>query len=187
MSYVEGAIAHRKAVRDRLMNPPNAVHDDGIDLKRVKVIPIVQQQPEAEVVPVVQAEAPTTAEDVERQIASLNKLLEKLHRQREEVEGVRRPTVEQIQRAVCGYFQISMEDLKSQRRQLPIVRPRQIGMWLSKKHTLQSFPQIGRRFGGRDHTTVLSAVRKINKVRFVEPAIDSAIVALEKHLGVPNA
>lgn len=70
--------------------------------------------------------------------------------------------VEDIQRAVCEAFNMSRIDLLAHRRTKDVVYPRQLAMWLSKKLTTRSFPEIGRRFGGRDHTTVLHAVRKIN-------------------------
>lgn len=69
--------------------------------------------------------------------------------------------IEQIQRIVAKHFNISRQDIISSRRNRSIVRPRQICMYLAKTLTARSFPEIGRRFGGRDHTTVLHAVRKI--------------------------
>lgn len=73
----------------------------------------------------------------------------------------RRVKVEEIMGIVSTVYQIRMVDLKSIRRTRAIVRPRQEAMWLSKMFTTQSLPEIGRRFGGRDHTTVLHAVRTI--------------------------
>lgn len=70
--------------------------------------------------------------------------------------------IEAIQRATLSeYPHFTMLDLKSQRRTGPVVRARQVAMYLAKKLTAASLPEIGRRFGGRDHTTVLHAVRKI--------------------------
>lgn len=71
-----------------------------------------------------------------------------------------RPKVEHIQRAVAIHFGISRDDILSPRRTLNVAHPRQIGMYLCKALTLQSLPEIGRRFG-RDHTTILHGVRKI--------------------------
>jgi hypothetical protein len=73
----------------------------------------------------------------------------------------RRVKVEEIMGIVSTVYQIRIVDLKSVRRTREIVRPRQEAMWLSKMFTTQSLPEIGRRFGGRDHTTVLHAVRTI--------------------------
>jgi chromosomal replication initiator protein len=73
----------------------------------------------------------------------------------------RRVRIEDIQRVVSRHYNVSKADLLSARRTRTIVRPRQIAMYLAKMLTPRSLPEIGRRFGGRDHTTVLHAVRKI--------------------------
>ena len=73
----------------------------------------------------------------------------------------RRVRIEDIQRVVSRHYNVSKADLLSARRTRTIVRPRQIAMYLAKVLTPRSLPEIGRRFGGRDHTTVLHAVRKI--------------------------
>jgi chromosomal replication initiator protein len=76
----------------------------------------------------------------------------------------RRVRIEDIQRVVARHFNVSKSDLLSSRRTRTIVRPRQIAMYLAKVLTPRSLPEIGRRFGGRDHTTVLHAVRKIEEL-----------------------
>jgi len=73
----------------------------------------------------------------------------------------KRVRIEDIQRVVARHYNVSRQELVSNRRTRVIVKPRQIAMYLSKTLTPRSFPEIGRRFGGRDHTTVLHAVRKI--------------------------
>jgi chromosomal replication initiator protein len=73
----------------------------------------------------------------------------------------RRVKIEDIQRVVARQYNVSRSDLLSSRRTANVVRPRQVAMYLAKTLTLRSLPEIGRRFGGRDHTTVLHAVRKI--------------------------
>ena len=73
----------------------------------------------------------------------------------------RRVRIEDIQRVVSRHYNVSKADLLSSRRTRTIVRPRQVAMYLAKVLTPRSLPEIGRRFGGRDHTTVLHAVRKI--------------------------
>jgi chromosomal replication initiator protein len=73
----------------------------------------------------------------------------------------KRVKIEDIQRVVARQYNVSRADLLSSRRTANVVRPRQIAMYLAKTLTLRSLPEIGRRFGGRDHTTVLHAVRKI--------------------------
>jgi chromosomal replication initiator protein len=77
----------------------------------------------------------------------------------------RQITVENIQKTVAEYFKIKVADLFSKKRTRVIVRPRQIAMWLAKNLTTQSYPSIGGAFGGRDHTTVLHAVRTIDDLR----------------------
>lgn len=72
------------------------------------------------------------------------------------------PTMRDIQNAVCTHYKISRNELNSVRRNARLVRPRQVAFFLCRELTTRSFPEIGRMFGGRDHTTVLYAVRKID-------------------------
>jgi chromosomal replication initiator protein len=76
----------------------------------------------------------------------------------------KRVKIEDIQKLVASHYNVSRADILSSRRTANVVRPRQIAMYLSKLLTLRSLPEIGRRFGGRDHTTVLHAVRKIEEL-----------------------
>jgi chromosomal replication initiator protein len=84
---------------------------------------------------------------------------------RDLVQGIepRRIKIEDILRVVSRHYAISKADILSQRRHRSVVWPRQIGMYLAKQLTARSLPEIGRRFGDRDHTTVLHAIRKIEK------------------------
>ena len=77
----------------------------------------------------------------------------------------RQITIENIQKTVADYYKIKVADLFSRKRSRQIARPRQLAMWLSKNLTSQSYPSIGEAFGGRDHTTVLHAVRTIDDLR----------------------
>jgi chromosomal replication initiator protein len=79
--------------------------------------------------------------------------------------GEKRITVDEIQKAVSEHYGMRQADLISERRNRAIARPRQAAMWLAKHLTTRSLPDIGRRFGGRDHTTVLHAVRRIEALR----------------------
>lgn len=99
-------------------------------------------------------------------------------------EPLRRPTVRSIQIAVVQHFDIRMVNLLSERRDQMIVRPRQIGMYLSKRHTTQSLPQIGKLYGGKDHTTVLHAVRKIEGLLPSDEKLAADVAAIETALGV---
>lgn len=76
----------------------------------------------------------------------------------------KRVRIEDIQRVVSRHYNVTRQELVSDRRTRVIVKPRQIAMYLAKTMTPRSFPEIGRRFGGRDHTTVLHAVRKIEEL-----------------------
>ncbi len=77
---------------------------------------------------------------------------------------LKRIKIDDIQRVVGKHYNVSRSDLLSARRARSIVRPRQIGMFLSKRLTTRSLPEIGRRFGGRDHSTVLHAIRKVQEL-----------------------
>ncbi len=92
----------------------------------------------------------------------------------------RRVRIEDIQRIVARHFNVSKADLLSSRRTRTIVRPRQIAMYLAKMLTPRSLPEIGRRFGGRDHTTVLHAVRKIEELIEGDKALADEIELLKR-------
>ncbi len=77
----------------------------------------------------------------------------------------RRVTIEEIQRRVAEHFNIRLSDMHSARRARAVARPRQVAMYLAKQLTSRSLPEIGRKFGGRDHTTVMHAVRKVEELR----------------------
>ena len=74
-------------------------------------------------------------------------------------------TIDNIQRTVAEYYKIKVSDLLSKRRNRSVARPRQIAMALSKELTNHSLPEIGDAYGGRDHTTVLHACRKVKQLR----------------------
>jgi chromosomal replication initiator protein len=86
-----------------------------------------------------------------------------------------RITIEDIQRAVCTHFRIDRSEMASQRRARAVARPRQIAMYLAKELTPRSFPEIGRRFGGRDHSTVIHAVKTIEALRTQDADIEADV------------
>ncbi len=92
--------------------------------------------------------------------------------------GRRRVTIDEIQRHVSAHFNIRQAEMVSARRARAVARPRQIAMYLSKQLTPRSLPEIGRRFGGRDHTTVIHAVKQIEKLRASDTEIDSDVRTL---------
>jgi chromosomal replication initiator protein len=91
-------------------------------------------------------------------------------------------TVELIQRTVADYYKIKVADMYSKRRPSVIALPRQVAMYLAKELTQKSLPEIGELFGGRDHTTVLHAVRKIGGERNKNPEMNHALHVLEQTL-----
>jgi len=99
--------------------------------------------------------------------------------------GATKPTVDKIQRAVCKHFGLTMEELLSKRRARAIARPRQVAMFLSKTLTTRSLPDIGRRFGGRDHTTVIHAVKRIEALRKEDNNLNIHVETLTEALTAP--
>lgn len=91
-------------------------------------------------------------------------------------------TVETIQKAVAEFYQIRIADLKSPRRLKSLAYPRQIAMYLCKKHLKVSYPEIGQRFGGKDHTTVIHGCRKIERLLNQDPHLQNDISILEKSI-----
>ncbi len=94
----------------------------------------------------------------------------------------RRITIEEIQKKVAEHFKIRMADMVSSRKQRAIARPRQIAMYLAKRLTSRSLPEIGRKFGGRDHTTVMHGVRKVEELMAGDPAFAEDVELLERML-----
>lgn len=94
----------------------------------------------------------------------------------------RRVTIDEIQRAVSTHFDLKPIDLVSARRAVVVARPRQIAMYLAKRLTTRSLPEIGRKFGGRDHSTVIHAVRRIEELRDKDREIDGAVRTLLREL-----
>lgn len=94
----------------------------------------------------------------------------------------RKITVEEIQRKVSDHFNIRLSDLIGPKRVRTFARPRQIAMYLSKKMTSRSLPEIGRRFGGRDHTTVMHGVRKIEELKQQDSQIADDLELLRRSL-----
>ena len=94
----------------------------------------------------------------------------------------KRVKIEDIQKLVATHYNVSRADILSSRRTANVVRPRQIAMYLSKVLTLRSLPEIGRRFGGRDHTTVLHAVRKIEGLTGSDRSLSDEVELLKRML-----
>ncbi len=94
----------------------------------------------------------------------------------------RRISIDEIQSRVSDHYRIRKAEMTSARRAREVARPRQVAMYLSKQLTPRSLPEIGRRFGGRDHTTVIHAVRQIEKLRAQDAELDADIRLLTRQL-----
>lgn len=94
----------------------------------------------------------------------------------------RKVTVEEIMRQVADHYNLRMSDLLSPRRARSVARPRQVAMFLSKMLTSKSLPDIGRRFGGRDHTTVIHAVKKVEELKMTDSQIAEDVELLRRML-----
>ena len=94
----------------------------------------------------------------------------------------RRVTIEEIQKRVAAHFNIRTSDMHSARRARSVARPRQVAMYLAKQLTSRSLPEIGRKFGGRDHTTVMHAVRKVEELREHDRAFAEDVDLLRRML-----
>jgi len=96
--------------------------------------------------------------------------------------NARRITIDEIQRACAAHYRIDNAEMRSQRRARAVARPRQVAMYLAKKLTPRSLPEIGRIFGGRDHSTVIHAVKTIEALRKDNADIDADIRTLQRQL-----
>ncbi|MBC6444360.1 MAG: chromosomal replication initiator protein DnaA [Alphaproteobacteria bacterium GM202ARS2] len=99
------------------------------------------------------------------------------------LDSAKRVSVESIQKMVCQHYNVKLSEMSSPRRAREVVRPRQIAMFLAKEMTTRSLPDIGRRFGKRDHTTVLHAIRKVEDLSRQDPSIREDIMILRRRLG----
>ena len=94
----------------------------------------------------------------------------------------RRITIDEIQRTVCQFYRVDRSEMASKRRARAVVRPRQVAMYLAKVLTPRSYPEIGRKFGGRDHSTVIHAVRLIEDLRTRDADMDGDVRTLLRQL-----
>jgi chromosomal replication initiator protein len=117
---------------------------------------------------------PVTADIAEEAIGSRGSAAEK------------RATIEEIQRKTAEYYKLDLRELHSSRRVRRVARPRQVAMFLARELTSRSLPDIGRRFGGRDHTTVLHACRRIEELCRADPVFQQEVEFLRKVLGRPG-
>ncbi len=90
--------------------------------------------------------------------------------------------MDDIQEAVCAQFHVKMSELKSRRRSKTLVHPRQIAMFLCRELTDASYPEIGRQFGGKDHTTIIHACRQVSKAKEADTAMHTTLETLKEHI-----
>ena len=93
-------------------------------------------------------------------------------------------TVEEVQRAVCEHFKVKMAQLTGKERHREVALARQVAMYIARTHLGTSFPQIGAKFNGKDHTTVMAAVKKIERVKGTDPEVSAALETLVRRLGL---
>jgi len=90
--------------------------------------------------------------------------------------------MDDIQEAVCAQFHVKMTELKSRRRSKTLVHPRQIAMYLCRELTDASYPEIGRQFGGKDHTTIIHACRQVAKAKETDTVLQTTIETLKEQI-----
>jgi chromosomal replication initiation ATPase DnaA len=117
-----------------------------------------------------------------RSTMRLDELRRTTHFREPEPEEKPVPSISRIKHVVAQHFNVSVLDMESQRRTMDIVRPRQVAVYLAKNLTRRSLPAIGRCFGGRDHTTALASVRRIEKIRAEDSAMDRDIKEIKAKL-----
>lgn len=178
-----------KQIKDRLRNPVNGRVSSELD---VVSAPELRRR---------RIEAATRRDRERRKLESKQQLedfivraveIEKRHHAaKEEQERIQRErgyrSVESILKLVCIRYGVTRIDLISDRRTADIVRPRQVAMFLAKTLTLRSLPEIGRRIGGRDHTTVLHGVRKIETLIIHDLHLAAEIDDIKRSSGVVDA
>lgn len=94
----------------------------------------------------------------------------------------RHPTIAEIQHVVAEFYRLPLIEMKSARRAREVAWPRQIAMYLSKRLTVRSLPEIGRHFGGRDHTTVIHSVKQTEKRLLSDPDLPGQVIAILERL-----
>ncbi len=93
-------------------------------------------------------------------------------------------SVESIQQTVADFFHVRTADINGRRRHKTLVRPRQVAMYLARKHTGASFPDLGHRFGNKDHTTVMSACKRVETMKGADSSLTNQLQELERQLNV---
>ena len=168
-------LALRRAILDRKLAdlPDTRVPRDVLDLLASRIHANIRELEGALNRVVAYAQLTGDSIDLDFAVATLGEVL----------RGVqKRVTIDEIQKLVSAHFELKPLDLVSARRARAVARPRQIAMYLAKRLTTRSLPEIGRKFGGRDHSTVIHAVRRIEELRDTDRDIDAAVRVLIREL-----
>ncbi|WP_375395233.1 chromosomal replication initiator protein DnaA [uncultured Sphingomonas sp.] len=169
------ALPLRRAILDRkLIDLPDArVPADVLDLLAHRIHANIRELEGALNRVIAYAQLTGQAIDMDFAVATLGDVLR---------GAQRRVTIDEIQKLVSQHFDLKPLDLVSARRARAVARPRQIAMYLAKRLTTRSLPEIGRKFGGRDHSTVIHAVRRIEELRDTDRDVDDAVRVLTREL-----
>jgi chromosomal replication initiator protein len=182
MALEDDLLAEAKARRERLFYPPGGHSSTDMD---------ILSEPAARALALARLGA--EAEDVQREadrLAAEHAVAADMGRYAHYIhivgQSFNKPNsklgIKAIQRIVCKYYKITHVDLISDRRTAQIVRARQVAMYLAKTLTTRSFPEIGRQFGGKDHTTVLHAVNKIGVLLPADPRLAAELAHIRSTL-----
>jgi chromosomal replication initiator protein len=168
-------LALRRAILDRKLTdlPDTRVPIDVLDLLASRIHANIRELEGALNRVVAYAQLTGDSIDLDFAIATLGEVLR---------GAQKRVTIDEIQKLVSAHFELKPLDLISARRARAVARPRQIAMYLAKRLTTRSLPEIGRKFGGRDHSTVIHAVRRIEELRDSDRDIDAAVRVLMREL-----
>ena len=168
-------LALRRAILDRKLSdlPHGAIPAEVLDLIAARIHTNIRELEGALNRVVAYAQLTGEAIDLDFAVATLGEVLR---------GSQKRVTIDEIQKLVSQHFELKPLDLISARRARVVARPRQIAMYLAKRLTTRSLPEIGRKFGGRDHSTVIHAVRRVEELRDADRDIDAAVRSLMRQL-----
>lgn len=174
---------HAAEVHDRLWNPTNAVVDRGIDLKRKtdtpKPVKKTNGHPANEILAL-----SLLVHQLRSEMAELREFLGLSHV--DETANDLPPTIHRIIEVVTKHYGMQAGEIVGPDRHAKTTMPRHIAMYLAKKFSGKSYPIIGRAFGGRDHSTVVVATRKIENLSASDPATQAVIMELMEKLGIDS-
>lgn len=175
-----GLKRHYASVRARLRDPANAVPDSGFDLKRRRKLQTLFLT--GDPIPRMEVAAPTLIRAKGEAFFQSDpfpawKIVMMGPTAVLSGDPIK-PSMNKIMQAVCARFEIAPVDVISHRRDAKVVKPRHIAMYLMRKLTVRSFPEIGKYFGGRDHTTCLFSFRKIEHLVMVDPDMAELVASL---------